>query len=176
MLFCCNTLGLFLLVFLLFIIPFCCWGTLSNWVLGMKVLFVCETERSLLNSKAQTSFRFSIFSVSGLKRFKLWLIQHAFVVVYIPNRNCQRNPSLLKIMTECLLFHSFRTSRLLLWSLNWNSKLLFLIMIFCSTSMTCSKNSSKIITYWKQWKIARRTDWTTVLRKNKLTIGLVYTE
>ena len=77
-------------------------------------------------------------------------------------------------MTERLLFHSLRTSRLLLWSLNWNSKLLFLIMIFCSTSMTCSKNSSKIITYWKQWKITRRTDWTTVLRKNKLTIGLVY--
>ena len=84
--------------------------------------------------------------------------------------------TLLKIMTECLLFHSFRTSRLLLWSLNWDSKLLFLIMIFCSTSMTCLKNSSKIITYWKQWKIARRTDWTNVLRKNKLTIGLVYTE
>ena len=58
MLFCCNTLGLFLSVFLLFIILFCCWGTLSNGALGMKVLFVCETELSLRNSKAQTSFRF----------------------------------------------------------------------------------------------------------------------
>ena len=75
---------------------------------------------------------------------------------------------LIKRMTERALFHSFGTSRLLLWSLNWNSRLLFVIMIFCCTSTTCSWNLSKIITCSKQWKIAWRPDLPIVLCK-KLT-------
>ena len=51
---------------------------------------------------------------------------------------------LLKIMTERAAqlfnapFHCFRTSRSLLWPLKWNSRLLFLTMASCSTSMACS--------------------------------------
>ena len=49
-------------------------------------------------------------------------------------------------------FHCFRTSRSLLWPLKWNSRLLFVIMTSCSTSVTCPFHLLKIITCSKQWE------------------------
>ena len=68
-------------------------------------------------------------------------------------------------MTERVLFNSFRTGMRILWWPNLNSKLSFLVMIFCFT-----------LTNQNNGKLHEEPTNRLCCAKNELTMGLVYTE